>query len=277
MKPYLKILQEEPAPSPYSGILSTDVFEIDGNPLKWKVYWLDPANREDDSRIMLVDADNTPWLILNYGCYIKRIDNSKVLLWYSSSKPETREYFIAIFNLADLLPINMEKALEVLTEETKSNPKDNPLSTVSYGYYANFKNEPVSFRIPNKLTEGKNPYKFPEGFEIEEDVIIHGYYAVKSHDYGEDYYNPWINPFCILIIRSKKKEIEVISVDWFNTSEWDLNYQWITRIARDSKTQKFLAEGFRIGIFRLDKSGKNLDKWIIKDDFYFYPSLDPIK
>ena len=277
MKSYLKILQEEPAPSPYSGVLSTDVFKIDGIPLTWKVYWLDPANRQDDSRIMLVDADNTPWLILNYGCYIKCIDNSKILLWYYSSEPETREYFVVFFDLADLLPINMEKAHEVLTGMIKSNPKDNPLSTVSYGYYAEFKNKPVSFTIPNKLSQGKNSHTFPEGFEIEEDVIIHGYYAVKSHDYGEDYYNPWINPLCILVLRSNKKEIEVICVDWFNKGEWDLDYSWITRIARDTKTQKFVAEGFRIGIFQLGKSGKNLDKWIIKDDFYFYPSIDSIK
>ena len=106
--------------------------------------------------------------------------------------------------------------------------------------------------------------------------MIQGYYAVDSHEYTWDY-NPWINPFCILLLRPKSQEIEVICVDWFNTEEWDMDYQWISRIARDPKTQNFVGEGIRIGVFLLDETGKKLDKWIFKEDFYMYPSCDSLK
>ena len=66
-------------------------------------------------------------------------------------------------------------------------------------------------------------------------------------------------------------------VDWFNTEEWDMDYQWISRIAIDPKTKKFVGEGIRIGIFQLDKTGKKLDKWIFREDFYMYPSCDSLK
>ena len=97
-----------------------------------------------------------------------------------------------------------------------------------------------------------------------------------SHEFEWDH-NPWINPFCILLLRSKSQEIEVICVDWFNTEEWDMDYQWISRVARDPKTQKFIGEGIRMGVFQLDETGKNLDKWLFKHDFYMYPSCDPMK
>jgi hypothetical protein len=273
LKPYLDILQTEPAPSPYPRVLENYEYKINGKSLKWKTYWLDPKNKLDDSRIILEDSENTAWLILNYASYIKPIGTSKILIWYCSSDPVTREYFVTFFDLEDLLPINLDKAQEALINEIKDKPRDNPMSTVSYGFYAEFKNEPIRFTIPNKLSQGKNSYAFPKEFDIEEETIIHGYYQVKSHNYKWDY-NPWINPFCILLLKPMIKEIEVICVDWFNTEDWDLVYQWITRIARDPKTQKLVCEGIRIGLFQLDETGKKLDRWIFKEEFYMYPSMD---
>ncbi|MHA1109800.1 MAG: hypothetical protein ACTSRE_01765 [Promethearchaeota archaeon] len=272
MKNYEKILQFEAAPGPYSGVLSVDVFKIDGKPLSWKIYYLDPENKQDDSRIMLIDSENTPWLILNYGCYIKLIGESKVLIWYYTTDP--RDYFVAYFDLSDLLPIDPEKAHKVLTSKIKSNPKDNPLNTVSCGFYAEFKNEPITFKIPNKLSEGKNSFKFPNRFKIEEEIILHGYYDIKTHVYGEDFEDPWGGPYCILLLQPYAQNIEISCVDWFNTGDFDVYYQWITRIARDPKTQKFMGEGFRMGIFQLDKTGKKLDKWLLEDEYYIYPLLN---
>ncbi len=272
---YLEILQNEPAPSPYSGILKNYAFQIDEKPLKWKRYWLDPKNKQDDSRIMLVDENNRPWLILNYGCYIKALGDSKVLIWYCSTDPKTREYFIVYFDMKDLSPIELKKAHKVLHDEIKNKPKTNPLSTVSFGFYANFKNEPIKFTIPNKLSQGNNSYNFPKGFDLEKEQIIHGYYQVNSHNYKWDY-NPWINPFCILLLKTYTQEIEIICVDWFNMEEWDLDYQWICRIAREPKTQKFIGEGIRMGIFELGKTGKKLEQWIFREDFYMYPTTESL-
>ena len=270
-----KILEKEPVPSPWYAMLCKDVFKIDGIPLTWKIFLLNIDNEIDDSRIMLVDDANTAYIILKYGCYIKLIGGSQVVIWYYSSDPTTREYFVDVFDITDLKPIDLKKAHKVLADEIK--PTDHPMSTVSFGYYAEFENDPISFKIPNNLPQGNNSVALPEKLQIEDDLILHGYYAVESHNYGKEYNNPFVNPLCILLLKSKIRQLEVICVDWFNKENWDLYYQWITRVARDDRTRKFVCEGIRIGIFLLDKSGKKLDKWVLKDDFYMYPNLDPLR
>ena len=75
----------------------------------------------------------------------------------------------------------------------------------------------------------------------------------------------------IFAFNFKTATVEVIPQDWFNNGQYDFGYQWITRVGRDSKTKRIFGEGIRLGFFRLDETGRNIEKWLRNDPFYYGP------
>jgi hypothetical protein len=47
--------------------------------------------------------------------------------------------------------------------------------------------------------------------------------------------------------------------DWFNNASLDFGYQWISRVWRD-QTGRLCGDGVRIGEFRLDSTGRHMDR-----------------
>jgi hypothetical protein len=48
--------------------------------------------------------------------------------------------------------------------------------------------------------------------------------------------------------------------DWFNNSDLDFSYQWVTRVVRDPNTGRIEGEGFRIPPFELDRSLRAVER-----------------
>lgn len=67
------------------------------------------------------------------------------------------------------------------------------------------------------------------------------------------------------IIHPRNNSVEVIPQDWFNQADYDFGYQWVTRVARDPKTGRVVGEGIRLGAFVLDKTGRQIESWLIED------------
>ena len=55
-----------------------------------------------------------------------------------------------------------------------------------------------------------------------------------------------------------KQRVTCLPQDWFNESDADFGYQWITRVWRDQKG-RLCGDGIRIDPFRLDGTGRQLD------------------
>jgi hypothetical protein len=55
-----------------------------------------------------------------------------------------------------------------------------------------------------------------------------------------------------------KQRVTCLPQDWFNESDADFGYQWITRVWRDQKG-RLCGDGIRIDRFRLDGTGRQLD------------------
>ena len=62
----------------------------------------------------------------------------------------------------------------------------------------------------------------------------------------------------VLAFDFAKQRVTCLPQDWFNESDVDFGYQWITRVWRDQKG-RLRGDGIRIDPFRLDGTGRHLD------------------
>jgi hypothetical protein len=56
--------------------------------------------------------------------------------------------------------------------------------------------------------------------------------------------------------------VQVLPQPWFNSTQFDVGKQWITRIARDPVTHRIIGDGFRIPGFCLTEDGRQLEAWL---------------
>jgi hypothetical protein len=66
----------------------------------------------------------------------------------------------------------------------------------------------------------------------------------------------------ILAVQPAQSQVQVFPQKWFTGKQFDLGYQWITRVARDPETGRFIGDGMRIGPFALDEDGCHLEGWL---------------
>jgi hypothetical protein len=64
----------------------------------------------------------------------------------------------------------------------------------------------------------------------------------------------------IYVWRPRAGEVEVVPQEWFTAEEFDLGYDWITRVVRDPRTGRLAGDGIRISPFLLADDGRTLAK-----------------
>jgi hypothetical protein len=60
----------------------------------------------------------------------------------------------------------------------------------------------------------------------------------------------------MLLIKPESGWVFNYPQDWFNKSNCDFDYQWITRAIRDPKTNLIHGQGIRLSDFVLDESNR---------------------
>jgi hypothetical protein len=58
--------------------------------------------------------------------------------------------------------------------------------------------------------------------------------------------------------RPGEGQVEVLPQDWFTDDDFDLGYEWITRVARDPRSGRIVGDGARIADFVLAEDGRTL-------------------
>lgn len=71
----------------------------------------------------------------------------------------------------------------------------------------------------------------------------------------------------IFVFDWKKRQVQVLPQDWFNQGNYDFGYQWITRVARRIDGS-IIGDGIRLGIFELDSTNRQVNKWLEENPFY---------
>ncbi len=99
--------------------------------------------------------------------------------------------------------------------------------------------------IPAALPAGDHSFAFPDAFSnIYELLVLSA---------------PEADQLSLWIVNPRTGIVSVFPQDWWNNSEVDFGYQWVTRVARDRGTRKIIGEGIRISPFVLDASNRNLE------------------
>lgn len=73
----------------------------------------------------------------------------------------------------------------------------------------------------------------------------------------------------LLVAKPKQSVYQLYPQDWFNSSDLDFGYQWITRVARDPQTGRVHGEGFRLKPFELDNSLRQLARGTMPQSDFF--------
>ena len=106
--------------------------------------------------------------------------------------------------------------------------------------------------IPTTVTGRLMRLKFPDQLRhIEELLILCHSSAVEASPTWED------NNLALLVARPSAGTYELFPQDWFNSANLDYSYQWVTRVARDPRTDRIHGDGIRISPFVLDDTLRN--------------------
>jgi len=69
----------------------------------------------------------------------------------------------------------------------------------------------------------------------------------------------------------QRRQGVLLQQKWFNAGGYGVGYQWITRVQRGTRSGQIVGEGVRLGAFRLDPSGTQIEEWLDRDNFSHPP------
>ena len=114
----------------------------------------------------------------------------------------------------------------------------------------------ADFEVPLGLAPGMHKIEVPAELRAVDELMVPTSYPAKS---GDD------PAFALYVIYPQAGLVEVLPQKWFTASQYQVGKQWITRAARDPKSQRIFGECFGSGGFLLEEDGCRLERWIEKN------------
>lgn len=195
----------------------------------------------------VLDESDNVIMLWDFQCYARFLDNGRVLLWREEAEKDAKQITFTDFKFSDLSPIAnpVEAARQMRGNKSKA-----------FGIDASKSKNFACF-----LDAGEHPIDSPsEWAEFEETLVL------SDHAPGSNGYD--IMHRAIFAFDWIGKKITVIPQDWFNNGKYDFGYQGITRVAR-RESGVITGEGIRLGFFELDDTGRNVRKWLSKDEGHY--------
>lgn len=176
--------------------------------------------------------------IIGRYCYAQAIDENSILVWYQKYESGfSNSIDFVIFDAATLPVISdVPGALEQMKARKL--------------YVFHNDEKAKAFQIPTDRGAGVFHLGFPPELKAFEELLILGHSnsaEIKSKRGS-------CGNLCLFVVKPKTSTYEVFPQDWFNNGDIDYGYQWVTRVARDSKSRKIFGEGFRISSFVLENN-----------------------
>ena len=188
------------------------------------------------------EADNILGFVKAYNYIYVLPDASKFLIWNRVTKQETGNpcVIMQLYSAADLT--NLDKTDQAILDFHNSKElfrfAPEPISTLKYV-------------IQPSIV--KNTFSFPRAFKVFNPFLVVADYE-GLYDGSPDFGNTLMLEF-----DPAKDLITCYKQDWFNKSNVDRGYQWITRAVKD-RNGNIHGQGIRISDFVLDKTGTQIKK-----------------
>lgn len=213
-----------------------------GQVLRWR--WVEKIGSEYAGAFILADQTGTCFGILKtYTYLLPGPGHDTFLVWprtndAAAGRPEIK---LSLYATDMLLPIqnHEERILKLRDAKTEFfyfNPE--PQKTISIPLNADAEHSNHEFPAEFK--------PFPEFCAVTD---IPGLYGDPN--------KRWDNS-AIVLIKPQDNRIQVYPQDWFNKSDADFGYQWITMAVRNPATGLIHGQGIRIGDFILDETKRQI-------------------
>jgi hypothetical protein len=193
--------------------------------------------------------------VLNAYNYVMRLDSSTLLIW--NQRREADDQHTPPVHLMVVRPALLPSFGDNLQAEISRMDRAKTRLTLS---------EPpdVSMYLKTDLTDEDISADFPKEIQmVDELLILCDSSAIAPREGG-------INAnLALLVAKPRQSTYQLYPQDWFNSSDLDFGYQWITRVAREPQTGRVHGEGFRLKPFELDESLRQLAPGTLPEsDFY---------
>ncbi len=178
--------------------------------------------------LSLSTEPDVPRLALNTYVRPFLVQGSRFGLWC----PQGRYIRMAVFDAEQLKPFEFEAVAGWFKQSTER----------IYSATAPL----ADFEFDGMLPQGTHSIEFPPEFQgIHELQMVTSYPAKSKEDPHAAVY----------VVYPHAGLVEVLPQRWFTAKDFDVGYQWISRVTRDPETHRLVGEGVRIGGFELTEDG----------------------
>jgi hypothetical protein len=230
-------LSNVPGPSPWYYRQDELAFPSFPSALRWH----HPSQEPLLGKTLLVTPEGGVVLMLDCQCYVVPLGAPHVLVWHqgkSGAVPAgaVADVYLHVFDVSRLAPLaDVAFAARQLPDVVSVWSTTPPIAQV---------------QIPATLAAGVHPCPMPAPLLARDEIFL----LVAPFHIG----TPEGAAVFAWIVRPAAGTIEVLPQDWFLERDLDYGYQWITRLARDSRTGRIIGDGIRISPFVLDQTGRQV-------------------
>ena len=189
---------------------------------------------------LYADGSADPILLLGIHSYVTMLPTGDLVAWRwhaDDGDPSTRSKHLAFqhFPLDSLQAFKPPKRGEELEKDR-----------VQWAWTA----EPPSapWLLPVDLWPGEHELVFPEWLSPFNELLV----LLDQNAKGGR---------AIASLLPRLGRLTILPLTWFNEGNYDVGYEWVTRVARHSSGD-IVGDGIRMKPFRLDSSGATLKKWL---------------
>ena len=249
---YKAILAPAPGPSPEYLLTSGPSIRSRHGDLQW-------ACAGDEAPLtgntLLQSPDGSALAVIGLHSYVLPLEAPAFLVWAVTESVQLKRDFIMLhlFDADRLEPI--ADVVSACAEMERNHVKISSAGETV-----------VSTALPVDLSPRLHRIYFQEALHTVPELLIlaHSVFggpADTAFDLNTSY-------LCLFIVRPQEETVEIFPQDWFNSGGYDAGSQEVTRMARDPASGKIYGEGTQLGVFVLDDTYRNVERWLHVDPFY---------
>lgn len=234
-----------PGPSPwYLSSPSAQVHARDGT---WT--WIEDPKLADICH--LFSPRDEAVLTVDFLCYVQQLADDRLLIWHEEGRQQppainlNPRIVFDLLTLTALVPVSKPESVAADLREKKDRIRFEGGCAARY-------------EIVTSIEAGIHAIAPPREFSELHEVLVLADYGPA--ELSSNYWDRMSR--AIFAFDFQSRQLEVIPQDWFNKGGYDFGYQWITRVYREAATRRILGEGVRLGFFRLDASGTQVEEWL---------------
>jgi hypothetical protein len=226
-------LRNVPGPCPWYFTPTFPRLTSSGEPARW-------VDLGAGNPLALQNSRGETIALIGMYSYVLPLDESSFIVWHQGDSRHTilkttPPVRLAAFLVDQLQPLSVHRALLA-----RFRGKRLPYSTKGGRLF--------EIQIP---TTSLNSLRldFPQALLVVDELLILAKSSAIAYP-GRQY----AHNTCLLIASPPTGTVDFYPQDWFNLGDFDFGYEWITRVARDQETGRFIGDGIRMRPFMLDES-----------------------